>query len=275
MFLRKIYYALSPQMRFVARKLYYLPQDLFSKRHPYEPPKGDIYTGAGDFIEQGKTQLHFLKKYIQMQPADDVLDIGSGIGRTAVALTTYLNNQARYEGFDVVEKGVNWCNSKIKKDFPNFNFTYVPLHNDLYNTSTATADQFKFPYENEAFNKSYLFSVFTHMRVPEISNYLKEIHRVLRSGGKCLATFLVYQPQYEKSIVENYNGFNFPHDYNGYKLMDSKVQSANIAVSEALLNKMVADAGLEIEQIVNGWWKDGQYENAEHIMQDMVILVKR
>ena len=79
----------------------------------------------------------------------------------------------------------------------------------------------------------------------------------------------------EKSIVENYNGFNFPHDYNGYKLMDSKVQSANIAVSEALLNKMVADAGLEIEQIVNGWWKDGQYENAEHIMQDMVILVKR
>lgn len=42
------------------------------------------------------------------------MDIGSGIGRTAVPLTKFLNPDARYEGFDVVKKGVKWCNAKIK-----------------------------------------------------------------------------------------------------------------------------------------------------------------
>ena len=98
--------------------------------------------------------------------------------------------------FDVVEKGVNWCNAKIKKDHPNFNFRYVPLNNDLYNPSSlAKASEFHFPYADEQFDLAFLFSIFTHMQTEEIDHYLTEIYRVLKPGGKCLATFFLYKEE--------------------------------------------------------------------------------
>lgn len=191
---RQIYYKLTPEMRFVLRKLFYLPLDtwetLTNKRQKYEPPKGLIYIGSGNFIAQGLRHLELLKKYLYLKPDDDVLDVGCGIGRTAIPLTSYLSHKGSYEGFDVVEKGVKWCNKKIKKDFPNFNFTYVPLRNDLYNNFKETAHSFKFPYEDNSFDKIFLFSVFTHMLVDEIANYLSEIKRVLKPGGYVYQLFL-------------------------------------------------------------------------------------
>jgi len=85
--LRNFYYFLSPNKRLLARRLFYLPVDFWKsitgKRHKYEPPKGKIYIGSGDFLEQGIHHLDLLKKYIDLNPNDNVLDIGCGIGRTA------------------------------------------------------------------------------------------------------------------------------------------------------------------------------------------------
>lgn len=278
MSLRKIYYNLSPNLRFVARKIYYFPIDLYEgltgKREKYEPKKGDIYIGSGDFIKQGKHQLDLLKRYVNLQASDAVLDIGSGIGRTAIPLTGYLGSSGRYEGFDVVEKGVNWCNAKIKKDFPNFNFIYVPLNNDLYNNSSEQASDFRFPYENNTFDVTFLFSVFTHMGIDEIDHYLSEISRVLKPGGKCLATFFLYDEQNEEKIAEIKN-FNFPVRYEGYRLMDDAVKSANIAVDKKRLAEMLKKSNLKSTDIVEGFWKGMEYKTAENTYQDLVILEKK
>ena len=130
-FSRKIYYFLSPKMRILVRKLVFIPIDLWGtitlNRHKYEPSKGDVFIGSGDFIMQGKQHLNLLKLYVSLKPEDFVLDIGSGIGRTAVALTNYLSGNGKYYGFDVVEKGVKWCNAKIKKDYPNFDFIFTDI----------------------------------------------------------------------------------------------------------------------------------------------------
>ena len=74
-----------------------------------EPPKGKIFVGSGDFISQEKNTLELFKEYGNLLPEHTVLDIGSGIGRMAVPLTSYLNNTSQYEGFDIVAEGVNWC----------------------------------------------------------------------------------------------------------------------------------------------------------------------
>lgn len=92
-----------------------------------EPPKGLIYTGYGDFIEHGKIHLGFLIKYAGLQPNHRVLDVGSGIGRTAVALTSYLDSNGSYEGFDAVKLGVDYCIRKITSKYPNFKFKFVDL----------------------------------------------------------------------------------------------------------------------------------------------------
>lgn len=273
--LRKLYYLLSPNLRLAARKLYFLPIDMYEsitgKRGKYEPRKGDIYIGSGDFVRQGLHQVDLLKRYVDLQVSDSVLDIGSGIGRTAIPLTTYLNKDGKYEGFDVVEKGVKWCNKTIKKDYPNFNFTYVALNNDLYNNSAQKAKEFTFPYQDKVFDKSFLFSVFTHMQVEDIDHYFGEIARVTRSGGLCLATFFLYDAKSEEAISKQEH-FSFPVNKNGYRLMDAQVKAANIAVSMDKLNAMIADKPLRIVKIVNGYWNASVSKHNDNTFQDMVII---
>lgn len=272
---RKIYYKLSPEMRYRARKIFFFPIDFWqtitSKRNKYEPPKGEIYIGSGDFIKQGIHHLELLKKHINLKPEDNVLDIGSGIGRTAVALTKYLTPNSKYEGFDVVEKGVKWCNNKIKTDFPNFNFIYVPLNNDLYNNNNKEAKKFKFPYKKDSFDKVFLFSVFTHMSIEEIANYLCEIKRVLKPGGVCLSTYFIYDDNNEE-YVSNNNHFSFPINKENYRLMSDKVKSANIALKNNLLDELLKSSELEKVKVVEGYWKEGVLNGYHNDYQDIVIV---
>ena len=273
--LRKIYYKVSPESRFLLRKLWYFPIDFYEgitgKREKGVPKKGDIFIGSGDFVAQGENQLQLLKKYISLQPEDRVLDIGSGIGRTAFALTKFLNDKGSYHGFDAVKKGVDWCNKNIASRFKNFDFKYVALRNNLYNKSAQSAADFRFPYEDASFNKIFLFSVFTHMKIDEIQNYLNEIQRVMDTEGKCLATFFTYSKTDE---LEKFPGFTFPVIREGYRLEDENVEEANIALDIDELKNMAEKAGLKIEKIKGGFWRDLQKQEGERHFQDIIIFIK-
>ena len=135
-FLRKAFYSLPVNFRYMVRRAVYLPQDLFAKRHPLMPPKGMIFTGSGSYLIVGKQFFSYFKKYGELTPNDKILDIGSGIGRMAVPFTEFLSDKGKFEGFDIVKSGVDWCNNNIATKFPNFNFKLIPLKNDLYNLST-------------------------------------------------------------------------------------------------------------------------------------------
>lgn len=278
-YFRSLWYSLSANQRFLVRRLYYFPSDFLDqiqgKRHKYVPPKGFIYTGSPSnskkYIAQGNHQLSLLKTHIDLQPEDTILDIGSGIGRTAIALTSFLNNKGLYEGFDVVKKGINWCNSKIGKDFKNFNFTYIPLFNDLYNNSKLKAEVFTFPYPKNTFNKVFSFSVFTHMQIEEIQNYFKEINTVLKPNGLVFSTFFLFNDATENYIATK-DRFNFPIKKDGYRLMNNQVKSGNIAIHKDKLKAMLTKENLELITIIDGFWK--QTENAIEY-QDIVIFKKR
>ena len=57
MSIRKLFYQLPPGLRFVARRLYHLPEDLLqqiSGQESESPPKGMIYTGGGNFEATGQ-----------------------------------------------------------------------------------------------------------------------------------------------------------------------------------------------------------------------------
>ena len=273
--LRKIYYSVSPSLRFLLRKTYYFPIDLYEgitgKREKNTPKRGEIFIGSGDFVEQGKAQLHLLKTHIDLKPSDKVLDIGSGIGRTAYALTKYLDQSAQYEGFDAVKKGIDWSNRNIKTQFPNFNFTFAPLRNNLYNKSAGNAATFQFPYEENRFDKAFLFSVFTHMKIEDIQNYLNEINRVLVPGGECLATFFTYN---KTDVLENFPGFKFPFKREGYRLLDDKLEEANIAIEMETLEEMIAESGLKFERKIGGYWSDLTKDKTDINFQDIIILKK-
>lgn len=280
--LRSLWYSLTSNQRFFLRRLYYLPKDLWDKimnrTHKYVPPRGYIYTGspsnAENYLKQGVFQLELLKKEINLIPSDVVLDIGCGVGRTAIALTTYIDENGSYDGFDVVKKGVDWCNLGIGKDFSNFNFKYVSLFNDLYNTSKNSALDFVFPYKSNSFNKIFTFSVFTHMILEEIQHYFYEIQRVITNEGLCFSTFFLYDTNNEDYIA-NRSHFNFPIKGNdGYRLMNSNVQSGNIAIHKTKLEEMLKNANLKRVKTVDGFWKDEVRDKQKQEYQDIVIFKK-
>lgn len=279
--LRDIWYSLSANQRFFIRRLYYLPKDtvdsISGRRHKYVPPRGYIYTGspasAQDFLGQSQHQLQLMKEFAGLKPHHHILDIGSGIGRTAIALTDYMDETGSYQGFDVVERGVQWCNSRIGKDFKNFTFKYIPLFNDLYNTATLKASEFIFPYTDSSIDVAFSFSVFTHMQLDEIQHYFKQIHRILKPGGVCLSTFFLYDDASEAFISGN-RDFSFPVKKEGYRLMNDTVKSGNIAIHKNNLFQMLSAAKFEEVKIIDGFWKDEVRDSAKTEYQDIVVLRK-
>ncbi|WP_394773565.1 class I SAM-dependent methyltransferase, partial [Flavobacterium sp.] len=188
-------------------------------------------------------------------------------------LTKYLSHTGKYEGFDVVKKGIVWSQKHIAKEFQNFNFQYIPLNNDLYHLTEKKAESFVFPYEDNTFDTVFLFSVFTHMQPLEVQNYLKEIYRVLKPNGKCLSTFFLYDEVIENEISEKSRSFSFPYNKGNYRLMNEKVPSANIAFSEVYLNAMIQESHLKIENKIYGRWANRE-ANDLYDFQDILVLEK-
>ncbi len=272
--LRKFYYYLPPGLRFLSRRLYYAPidiwEDLTGKRAPGIPPRGMIFTGSGDFIAQGHKLVNFFIEYGRLQPSNHVLDVGSGIGRIALPLTTYLDESARYEGFDAVKYGVRWCQKSITRNYPNFNFQYVPLENDLYRRGGIRPETYSFPYSDDAFDFVAVVSVFTHMLPEELVNYLYEIHRVLKKGGSCFATFFIWNAESER-LSEYNEGFQFHYDYPDFRLMDEKVKRANVAFKEDFLFRKIEEAGFRFSEKLPGFWCGREREKCLDF-QDILVL---
>ncbi len=271
--LRKIYYSLPSSWRFWVRRLVFLPEDLLSKKSDLKPPKGLIYTGRGDFIGQGNQYVELFKKHGGLKPNSRVLDIGSGIGRVSIPLTNYLTEEAIYEGFDVIELGVNWCETNISAKFPNFHFTYVPLLNDLYRDNGADASSYTFNYKPGYFDFACSISVFTHMLPREVANYFDELEKVMKPGGIIFATFFIINEENSKYMSQN-SGFNFSHKMDGYYLMDAKVKGANVAFEEDyLLNEVINTKRFKINTTSYGHWC-GRDKSKSFDFQDVLIIEK-
>ncbi len=276
-FKRKLFYALPPSMRFIARRLYYGPADLWqsiTQPNTLVPPKGLIYTGAGNFLKHGQRVINNLVNKYGLHANHKVLDIGSGIGRLAIPLTKVLNTQGAYCGFDVIQIGVTWCQKNISKKFSNFNFLYVPLHNDLYTSSGNPADAFQFPYPANQFDFALANSLFTHMMPNEVQNYFIELHKVLKPGAKVYATFFIVPSNEPNRYILN-PSFSFPASFGNYALMDAKVTSANIAFNQDyLLSQIINPTQFKVAHQEFGYWFDESRATTCEEFQDILVLEK-
>ena len=108
------------------------------------------------------------------------------------------------------------------------------------------------------------------MQIEEIQNYLFEINRVLKNDGLASSTFFLYNNEESARINKN-EKFNFSIEREGYRLMNDKVKSANIAIDKERLQLMAKNANLEIISILDGFWKSTP--NAIEF-QDFVVFKK-
>ena len=133
-----------------------------------------------------------LVEIAKLKSGETVLEVGCGIGRNAVPLTKYLDQNGKYEGVDIVPISIGWCQRRITPKYPNFQFRLANVYNEWYNPKGKfKASEYRFPYRDETFDLVFLLSVFTHMAPEELEHYLSEIVRVLRNDGRCMITYLL------------------------------------------------------------------------------------
>jgi SAM-dependent methyltransferase len=110
-------------------------------------------------------------------PHDRVLDVGCGCGRMAASILPYRTSGV-YEGFDVIPSLVDWCRANIVPLYPTARFQQMDLYNKTYiPQGTIQPKDFRFPYGDNAFDFTFLTSVFTHMPPPDVVKWGLRVER--------------------------------------------------------------------------------------------------
>lgn len=167
-----------------SRGLWHFPA--YSKRVRSNGLRGQF--GGRRFEQEGKTILELLRTHASLEPASSVLEIGCGCGRAAHALARFLA-PGTYTGMDIERVSLNACMRSRLLQRCRFHFEWMDVHNREYNpTGAVPAASYRFPRGDASFDVIFLISVFTHMLPADVVNYVGEISRMLRRGGRCLLT---------------------------------------------------------------------------------------
>ena len=262
------------------RKIYYFPVYLAHRvkfsAHGTDmvPPASMVFVGIGDFERVGKEFRRYFIELGALKSCERILDVGCGIGRMAIPLTEYLSSEGRYEGFDIVREGIEWCTGRITPRFGNFRFQHSDVFNKHYNPGgkIAAAD-YRFPFDDASFDFAFLTSVFTHMFPRDLENYLSELARVLKPGGRCLITLFLLNEESRTAISAGRSELDFRHEVPGGCLTSSpKDPEAAIAYDERTMFDLFERFGLKVGQPVHyGSWCGRE----EHLsFQDIVVATK-
>jgi SAM-dependent methyltransferase len=223
--------------------------------------------GCGGEAEIGTGHLRQLSGLAELVPDDRVLDVGCGVGRTAIPLTAYLSEIGSYEGLDISAEAIEWCRDHIESRFRNFRFTHADVFNGSYNPGGGVQpSQYVFPYPGEHFDLVFLYSVFTHMLPRDVEHYVSEIARVLKVGGRVLASYFLLNRErvgaFEAAVKADPTvGGGVPKDLLDNDLGDFnagyEVAEQALAYKEPFVRSLYAKHGLHIrEPIVYGEWSD-------------------
>jgi ubiquinone/menaquinone biosynthesis C-methylase UbiE len=223
------------------------------------------------FESSGAEFMSYLRLLAALQPDERVLDIGCGCGQMALYLRDYLDSSGSYVGVDIHGPSISWCQRKLARG--NFRFERIDVHNEAYNPAGLhRAEVYRFPFADASFDVILLKSVFTHMRPPEVSNYLGEVARLLKTGGRCLVTFFLLNADQATLVRNGQNALSFAYGEGVWRYRYEHSPESAIAYDEAYVTDLLKTFGLRLKDRTHyGTWtgrKDGLS------FQDMLLLEK-
>jgi SAM-dependent methyltransferase len=244
-------------------------------RDPLIPPRRLHSVGGGDFVAVGEEFFRYFLDLARLEPHERVLDIGCGTGRMARPLSRYLT-AGSYDGIDIVAPSIAWCQKTYARHCPNEHFRFHAL--DAYNRSYNPAGkyraaEYRFPFADSSVDFTFLTSVFTHMLPEDMEQYVREIVRMLKPGGRCLITYFLLDPGVLQRMAEGLTTPTFDHELPGYRVSIRDVPEAAVAYDEARIRDLYQKHGLQIADPVRyGSWS-GRQDFLSY--QDIILASKR
>ena len=214
-----------------------------------------------------------LRTLAGLRPDERVLDIGCGCGQMALHLENYLVETGSYVGVDIHGPSIRWCQKRISRRRSNFQFAHIDVRNLAFNPEAKhDAETYRFPYDDRSFDLILLKSVFTHMRPAEVDNYLREVARLLKSDGRCLATFFLLNQEQATLAREGRNALPFRYGNGVWRYRYEHSPESAVAYDEGYVLELLEKHGLALKApIYFGHWsgrKDGLS------FQDILLLEK-
>jgi SAM-dependent methyltransferase len=228
-------------------------------------PVGRDHTGMA-----ARQQLRLLE-HCGLQPTSHMLEIGCGIGRLVYELAQVIDGGS-YHGFDISPAAIDWLREHYGPSLPAFRFDLVDVTNPRYRPRAGAApESVRFPYDDDRFDFACAFSVFTHLRLPVIENYLGELARVLAPGGRGVMTFFLIRPGDDRPRLTRGRAFAPMGD--GAWTTDADLPEKAIAFEESLVRRAVADAGLVVvDEVVGRWRRPPRQPGKPSFHKDVLVL---
>ncbi len=279
-FTSRVLPAIPRPIRWKLRQLYFLPSDIIDRRlgrrDELVPPKSEIFTGSvDDFRASGQALVGRLVDFAGLTPESRVLDIGSGTGRLAVALTSYLKPTGAYVGMDIVRSGIEWCQQKITPKYPNFTFAVTDIYNKEYNPGgTVKAAEYRFPHPDAGFDLTVLASVFTHMLPEDVDHYIAEIARLLTPGGRCYASFSLIDANCLAAMEAGRSSLRFKHHEGPAWVVDAKVPELATGYDQSAVQELFERHGFSVKVHYGSW--SGRFADDQQppYSQDVVVATR-
>jgi SAM-dependent methyltransferase len=176
-----------------------------------------------------------------------VLDVGCGQGRLPTGILRVIG-EINYQGMDVSQRCVDWCNRHIGRAHPSFRFSQLDVYNERCNKTGAKLDDaFRFNLEAESVDVIWLYSVFSHTTEEDMRIYLKDFQRILSKGGKIFFTTFV-----EKDVPD------FTINPDGYVFEKCSGPLHIVRYNEDYLFSILRKLGYSIEKFTHATEADGQ-----------------
>jgi len=186
-------------------QILYEPIDALTRLANYKKGYPPLYIrqkvgNLNDFEGSSGEYMAYLKLLCGLKPGMSVLDVGCGCGVMCIkvnenpTLPEYIY-PGQYVGMDVDKELIEWCTKHLTRR--NCRFYWL-----------ASAEDFRFKATRGRYDVVLCKSLFTHLFKHEVAAYLKEIRRLLKPGGKCLATFFLLNDMEPKGryTFENWEG---------------------------------------------------------------------
>lgn len=234
-----------------------MPLDAYDRitgqRDPLLPPRGLWFVGGRKDYKRNNEEFLGYFREAGLRPEGAVLDIGCGIGVMAARLTRFLTTGS-YEGFDIVEVGIDWATENITSRHPNFRFQHADIYNRHYNPhGKVGGDAFTFPYPDGQFDFAFARSVFTHMLGSGVQHYLRETARVLKAKGTAVVTaFLINQES--ASLIQSGKSSLLLAPNGQHWVLDPRFPETAIGLPERDVLTWCKEAGLEAKRVDYGSW---------------------
>lgn len=180
-----------------------------------------------------------------------IVDIGSGCGKSAVALRDfeYMGQrfQGQYFGFDVDADMIRWCQQNF--DPRHFSFRSVDSFSAVYNPNAPSQTPVRLEgCTDGSIDLVMSQSLFSHVLEPELRAYVKESARVLRSGGIMAMTFFCMDDLGKLKLLGG--RWNFGHRRDAAYIENERYPEAAVAYDRAWMEQVCRDAGFNQVQTI-------------------------